>query len=329
MPLVAVSSVPSCIAGFPLISSVAGSSAVTSTTSAVLTLPVFSLPGSSLQPLLPISSTAPPAIVTPVQHFSLAPCFPPIPQKIVKKIQALEFVEMRDLLPDNISLKEKLESLPGRPLSLREPVVREISSLSSWVSAFSTFIAIVAEVHPYRVKDMCAYMRLIVQEARKFGGTGWLTYDSVFRKNHTGPTARWDKIDPSLHIAHIIARADGRTRPACAFCNEIDHRSKDCALSSVQAPIRFPLSNSYSSRDWFRPPGRSRSTPYSRPVTSQGLGRPVICSSWNRGKCSFPGTCNYRHICILCMGNHPARSCRGSSSSELSQQATTSAPAQR
>ena len=55
-------------------------------------------------------------------------------------------------------------------------------SLPTWVSAFSSYIAIVAETHPVRVKDMCAYMRLIVQEAQKYGGNGWLTYDSIFRR---------------------------------------------------------------------------------------------------------------------------------------------------
>ena len=168
--------------------------------------------------------------------FSLAPCFPPVPARIVKKIRALEFVEMRELLPDNISLKERLESLPNRSPSFRDPVVREISSLPTWISAFSSYIAIVAETHPVRVKDMCAYMRLIVQEAQKYGGNGWLTYDSIFRRNHTGPTARWDQLDPSLHIAHIIARADSRIIPPCVYCNEADHRPEDCALATVQHP---------------------------------------------------------------------------------------------
>ena len=50
----------------------------------------------------------------------------------------------------------------------------------TWVSSFSTYVAIVTEAHPARVKDMLAYMRIIVREASKFGGNGWLTYDAIF-----------------------------------------------------------------------------------------------------------------------------------------------------
>ena len=55
--------------------------------------------------------TVPPSGAAP---FSLVPCFPPV------QIQAVEFIEMRELLPDNISLKERLESLPNRSPSLRD-----------------------------------------------------------------------------------------------------------------------------------------------------------------------------------------------------------------
>ena len=60
----------------------------------------------------------------------------PIPAKLVKKIQALEFVDMRELLPDNIALTERLEALPSG------------LALVTWVSSFATYIAIIAEAHP-------------------------------------------------------------------------------------------------------------------------------------------------------------------------------------
>ena len=66
----------------------------------------------------------------------------------------------------------------------------------TWVSSFATYVAIVAKVHLERVGDMLAYMRLIIREASKFGGNGWLTYDAVFRRNQEGSN---NTIDPSLH----------------------------------------------------------------------------------------------------------------------------------
>ena len=64
---------------------------------------------------------------------------------------------MRDLLPENIALLERLEALPSREHALKELEVREIGTLTTWVSAFTTYLAIVAEVHPYRVKDECLH----------------------------------------------------------------------------------------------------------------------------------------------------------------------------
>ena len=83
------------------------------------------------------------------------------------------------------------------------------------------------------------------------------------------------------------------------------------ALSS-RPPSSSPSSGPSASRDWLRPQGRpTRSTPYSR-APPPGSSRTAICSSWNKGKCAFPGTCNFRHVCVLYLGNHQARSCSNS-----------------
>ena len=50
------------------------------------------------------ATVAPPS--DPPLPFKLATSFSPIPSKLVHKVQALEFVEMRELLPDDIALGE-------------------------------------------------------------------------------------------------------------------------------------------------------------------------------------------------------------------------------
>ena len=211
---------------------------------------------------------------------------------------------MRELLPDNIALHERLEALPSRAHVLREPEVREVGTLTTWVSAFTTYIAIVAEVHPHRVKDTCAYMRLLIREALKYGGNGWITYDTVYRRNRTGPGARWDQLDPSLHIAYVIARADTPVTP-CTLCNETDHTTEDCALASSQPPTRGTPRRSLPLSRPFSPRFTKRLAPYSPPTPR----RVAICTSWNRGRCAFPGTCNFKHTCTICSDNHQARYC--------------------
>ena len=43
--------------------------------------------------------------VAALSPFFLSEAFGPIPEKLVKKLQALEFIDMGDLLPDNLELK--------------------------------------------------------------------------------------------------------------------------------------------------------------------------------------------------------------------------------
>ena len=81
---------------------------------------------------------------TESQGLSLSPATEPFPQKLVDKVRAGQFVEMRDLLTDNISLLQQLETfnnncqLPGLPGALR-PRLRKVTSLGSWVYCFLAY----------------------------------------------------------------------------------------------------------------------------------------------------------------------------------------------
>ena len=146
----------------------------------------------------------------------------PVPGKLVSRIQALEYVDMRELLP---ALAECLVALPQGLALPKPPGEREITgdkALMTWVSSFATYVAIIAEAHPARVGDMLAYMRLIVREASKFGGNGWLTYDAVFRRNQEGLSTPWNYIDASLHQV-FITNQQGKVVVPCKHCYEVDH----------------------------------------------------------------------------------------------------------
>ena len=194
------SSVPLSLPSIPLIPAsvaVAGNTLQLTTTS------------TTTAPLSASASTKPTGTTEPKQKqapYRVANSIVPIPGKLVKRIQALEYVDMRDLLPDNIALAERLAALPSGLAPPKSPGEREIGgdqALLTWVSSFATYVAIVAEVHPERVGDMLAYLRLIVREAGKFWGNGWLTYDSVFRRNQEGLSAPWNVLDASLHQVYI------------------------------------------------------------------------------------------------------------------------------
>ena len=195
--------IPSSLSNFPLLSSTLSESAHG------LCLPASNPPVADTLTVTTWSEAVPKSVVPPPNSttksapFRFASSLAPIPAKLVQQIQALEFVEMRELLPDNVALAEHLAALQPSLGTPKQPEQREVDSLMTWVSSFSTYVAIIAQAHPHRVLDMLAYMRLIIREATKYGGNGWLTYDSVFRRNQEGQSQPWNSIDPSLHIAYI------------------------------------------------------------------------------------------------------------------------------
>jgi hypothetical protein len=58
--------------------------------------------------------------------------------------------------------------------------MREVATPLDWVYAFLAYIS-VRSSEPL-VRNMLTYARLIVREARRHGGSGWLQYDRVFRQ---------------------------------------------------------------------------------------------------------------------------------------------------
>ena len=51
------------------------------------------------------------------------------------------------------------------------------------------------------------------------------------------------------------------------------------------------------------PMQRGRSPSLYQPRTTR------VCLLWNRGKCTFPGTCVFGHSCAVCEGRHQATDC--------------------
>jgi hypothetical protein len=83
---------------------------------------------------------------------------------------------------------------------------------------------------------MLAYLRLIVREAGKFGGNGWLTYDSVFRRNQEGLSTPWNVLDAFLRQVYI-ANQGGKVATPCKHCQEVDHVAADCVITVVLSQV--------------------------------------------------------------------------------------------
>ena len=120
------------------------------------TLPIFAgqWPNPTTQPLFPAGVT-------------LSPATEPFPRKIVDRICSSQFVEMRDLLTDNMSLLHQLEAVNGQHplpslLGTLRPHLRDVTSLSYWLYCYMAYVAI-RSTDPL-TRDMLAYGRLLIWE---------------------------------------------------------------------------------------------------------------------------------------------------------------------
>ena len=161
-------------------------------------------------------------------QFSLSSSFPPLPAKLVSKIQSLQYIDMKDLLPDNIGLARSLDGLElgALPMLATRPKLRWIPSILSWVSCFAVYVAVLSESHPHLVQSHFAYMCLIIREARRARGDGWVSYDAIFQQkcclHKITPLTGWNWILPC--IPPPFSQLDEQIPPSVHYVlNQIIH----------------------------------------------------------------------------------------------------------
>ena len=245
---------------------------------------------------------------TQVGGLILSPALDPVPQRLVQRIQSGQFVELRELLADNMAVRQRLDAafglLPLNLLPSAGPRYREISSILQWVYCFNLYVGV--RTSDPVARDMLTYSRLLMREAMRHNGNGWLQYDRTFRRQISiDPTLQWNTLQSALHASTIVGNGSGNGT-FCSLCRECDHAARSCALSQLQQPTNQSVSSPFIPL----PPGPSsfptsgHTRPQPRPETAR-----YICASWNSGACSYPGRCIYRHVCATCQLRHMAKDC--------------------
>lgn len=230
---------------------------------------------------------------------------PPIPGKLVQKILTGAFVEMRELLPDNLMLRRQLEiqdEFSAMSPHTAKPPLREVQSISSWVCCMASYYMVLASAGKLRPEHL-SYLRIVVAEAAKYKSDGWRSYDAIFRQNMAAGAhgIAWAQVDSGLHA--VTFQATRNTLSCCTICFEPDHSAQDCAL---QATINVKGRGQAVGKTAHRSAGGGgRSTPYTQ-----------LCYSWNNGAClKHPAPCRFEHLCAKCIKSghrraHRAVECR-------------------
>ena len=141
---------------------------------------------------------------------------PPVPHKLAARILCGEYMDMAELMRDNLEAQRRA----GAASSSTPPTPRS-----------RTYMAVVTSKFPHRIKELLAYQTLIVREARRCGGKGWLAYDAHFRQQVVGDeSADWSRLNQSLYAVTLVTQGERETRRSCVLCLESYHAEEQCAL---------------------------------------------------------------------------------------------------
>lgn len=211
-----------------------------------------------------------PGIKTP---FSLGPGHTPIPPKIVGEIVAGKYIDLADLLAENLDATRKVPHtfiLAGDQMIQSTTAPRkqkEIVDIVTWVECFVSYMSVVTAYNPARSRDLLLYLSLILRTSRRFGGNAWRNYDKAFRQDAaaTGLT-NWGEMHTALYNYHTAGATTSHQ-----YQNESRFRATEARGSTTSAQI---------------------------------------CYSWNKGRCISRGdTCQFSHVCQWCSQFHRGTQC--------------------
>ena len=167
-----------------------------------------------------------------------------IPAKLVEKVKAGQFLEMCEFLPDIIKLVNRLDSsslnwqdLYNQEAPFSRPQLWEVSSQLSLIQCFLLSMAI--RTSDPLAREMMVYARVVLGDAQRHGGFGWIDYDRAARQQSAvDSTIPWNTLDPGLHSMFILGQQRASLSPwFCNFCQESDHSSSQWLWPFLSQPL--------------------------------------------------------------------------------------------
>lgn len=215
--------------------------------------------------------------------------FPPVPAKVVARIEKGDYVDLKDLLQQKPSMDESnLSDLEEQGIVVVtagkqwRSQKRQIRDLATWVEAFMTYVAIRARKSPELVGDLLAYSSLIARGARDYRGNGWLVYDFQFRRLAAacGSVTKWSVKDVSLWNETVGRQEVPMPTPSHT------HEDKKPLKRKASPP---PASNKKgkAGKNW----------------------KGMVCYPFSYSGLCERKNCSFLHVCYGCGEGHPQSKC--------------------
>ena len=156
----------------------------------------------------------------------------PVPEKIAKRILKLDFVDMKELMPESwIEEEDEGRNVLKLPKRRAAPL-----SILQWVQCFSRMVGVLAAQYPGMVPELMGYLIVIVKCVRDFEGQACAQYDRAFRQRMAAAKDwRWSNVNTTLFNLCFAGKA--RRNVACKFCTSDEHALENC----LDNPLRVGL----------------------------------------------------------------------------------------
>ena len=121
---------------------------------------------------------------------------PPIPSRLMKRVEDGLFVEMAELLPSHLDSAD-LNINEGQVASCKR--LPTVTDIIDWIQCFAVYMAIISRHKPKRIADLLGYQSLIIGASMDCREGKWVIYDRHFRlKASASRNALWSVIDVTL-----------------------------------------------------------------------------------------------------------------------------------
>ena len=213
------------------------------------------------------------------QAVRLSSALPPVSAKIAASGQ---YVPMKNLLPDNVSLCLQL-ALPGPHVvysGLPKPRLREVQSPFTWVSCFLAYVAVLTP--DPKTRDLLTYARLVVvQGGRSMTKNAALDPTVQWNELNPSPTVMTFRAEPASAVGSVTSRIMRYWHVHCWSCSPVIPQCRQCLLHvglGLEPTSILSSSQGLTTRD---PGDRGRcsfatSVIYVPPASKKGIGRETV-----------------------------------------------------
>ena len=163
-----------------------------------------------------------------------------IPPKLLKKILALEYIDMAELLSENYDYLDEAES-PCCSHSTRSSRRFPVTNIIVWLDCYASLVSVLCSAYPDKVGQFMMYQKTIILAHRRFAGEGWVMYDSSYRRQASNAKSLdWGQMDG--HLWNEIFTGSAKAIARCKICLSEMHSHVDCpqALESRLLPTQSP-----------------------------------------------------------------------------------------